>query len=127
MTHSLFKTGSYRVPAYLSPIDISGDDSEISGETELARLEGILNHIHYTKNLSDQRDKRQKKDKSTTIWNLFSEFLFFKYFGASKRPVIICEGGSDRIIYLRLAVCRTWRRDFHSKSMIRRMGTLIFC
>ena len=103
MTHSLFTTGKYIVPTLLSPLDIPGDDSSEIEETELARIQGVLNHIHYTRNLSDQRDLMDKQDYSTSIWSLYRDLLFYKYFGASEKPLIICEGVSD-YIYLKHAL-----------------------
>ncbi len=103
MTHSLFQKGSYKVPANYSPIDIADNDSEEVPEKSLNRLEGILNHIHYTKNQSDKRLWKEKHDHPTTILKLYKEFLFFKHFGWSERPVVLCEGVSDRV-YIRLAL-----------------------
>ncbi len=103
MTHSLFQKGSYKVPAHFSPIDIADNDSEEVLEKSLNRLEGVLNHIHYTKNLSDQRVWKEKHDHPTAILKLYKEFLFFKHFGQSDRPVVLCEGVSDRV-YMRMAL-----------------------
>lgn len=103
MTHSLFKTGKYKIPAKLSPMDIQDKGYKTISETSLARLEGILNHIYYIKNRTDKREWRDKQGNPTAIKNLFKKFLFFKHFGFSDKPVIFCEGSSD-IIYIKLAL-----------------------
>ena len=107
MTHSLFTTGTCSIPSNLSPIDIlECNSSEKEEETQLPhlnRLEGMLNHIHYTRNSSDQREIREKQDKPTAMWSLFHDFLFFKYFGMPHKPIVLCEGPTDRI-YIKLAL-----------------------
>jgi RNA-directed DNA polymerase len=122
MSHSLFKTGKYSIPGYLSPVDIIEHDLKRSHETELSRLEGILNYIHYTRDLSDLRDLEEKQGTltSTTIWKLFKRFLFFKNFGWLDKPVVICEGITDSI-YLKLALKRLW---VSFPALIERVGLL---
>ena len=103
MAHSLFTKGQYTVPAKSSPVDILDPSCPPQEEKDPKRLEGILNHIFYTRNLSDKRELRDKQEKSTVVWRLYKDLLFFKNFIAPEKPVIICEGPTDSI-YIKLAL-----------------------
>jgi len=103
MTYSFFNTGNYSVPGEFSPLDIPEKESNETVETKMARLEGVLNHIHYTRNISDHRDLKDKQDDPTAIWRLYRDFLYYKTFGAPDKPLVVCEGVTDSI-YLKLAL-----------------------
>lgn len=103
MAHSFFKGKTYIVHSPLSPSDRSDTPANQITETEHYRLEGILQHIHYTRDLYDHRPRRDKQDKPTAMWQLFNKFLYFRHFGIAQKPLIICEGVSDPI-YLKLAL-----------------------
>jgi RNA-directed DNA polymerase len=103
MTDKFFKTGEYEIPAQLSPLDVPEDEPTQTVESKIARLEGILNHIYYTRNFTDHRVLRDKQDKPTSIWCLYRDFIYYKHFGISDKPLVICEGVTDRI-YLNLAL-----------------------
>lgn len=103
MAHNFFHDKTYTVPSLLSPTDRFDTPSSETNETEHYRLEGILQHIHFTRDLYDQRQRREKQDHPTATWRLFNKFLYFRHFGIIKKPLIICEGVSDPI-YLKLAL-----------------------
>lgn len=126
MTYSLFKKGEYTIPSTISPFDILLCPTSPKPEKSINRLEGILNYIYYTKNWLDMRreecikkikpktkkDKKrlekekkeiQKKIENTAIGRLLKDFLFYKNFIISDKPVIICEGSTDSI-YIKWAL-----------------------
>ncbi len=113
MCHSLFMTGRYHRPIPKPPVPPEGGDAATAGPEltdKLAPLEGMLNHIHYVKNLADRRDDALKKEQPTAARRLYRDFLFYKSFVALKRPLLMCEGKTDNI-YLRHAMRRL--TDFH--------------
>jgi len=89
MAQNLFATGAYFI-----------EDEEVKS---LDRLEGILNHVHYVRDKSDQRSASEKKKAMTATRRLYRDFLFFKNFVALGLPLIVCEGKTDNI-YLRAAI-----------------------
>lgn len=103
MAHNFFHDREYHVASELSPVDIFDEPQSETDENGHHRLEGILQHIHHTRDLSDHRDRRDKQDKPTGTWRLFSKFLYFRHFGIIKKPLIICEGVSDSV-YIKLAL-----------------------
>lgn len=103
MAHGYFHDRKYVVPSLLSPTDRPDTPPGETVETEPHRLEGILQHIHYTRDLYDHCTRRDKQDNPTATWKLFNKFLYFRHFGIIKKPLIICEGVSDPI-YLKLAI-----------------------
>jgi hypothetical protein len=103
MCHKLFNTGTFEIPGALSPSHIAEDPRIEKAPSTIRRLEGILNFIHTTKNLSDHRPIIEKQDKPTSQWRTFRDFLFYKYFSAMDAPLIICEGITDSI-YLKAAL-----------------------
>ena len=103
MTHSYFATGKYYIPSDSSPVDIYDLINKSKENIGMSRLEGILNHIYYTRDQLDQRELSLKQDKPSAIRILYRDFLYYKYFGALEKPLVICEGLTDSI-YLRLAL-----------------------
>ena len=103
MCHKLFNTGTFEIPGTMSPSHIHEDPSVEPAPSTIRRLEGILNFIHTTKNLSDHRPIIEKQDKPTNQWRMFRDFLFYKYFSAMDAPLLICEGTTDSI-YLKSAL-----------------------
>lgn len=69
----------------------------------LKRLEGILNHVHYIKDMGDKRPETKKRSNPIPIRKIYREFLFFKYFVDIQRPLIVGEGKTDNI-YLSIAM-----------------------
>lgn len=107
MCHSYYKTGKYLIPSKTSPIDILSLPPDSEEKTDLNRLGGILSHIFYTRNFSDQRCLRDKQDDKSGIWRLYRDFIYFKMFGALERPLFLCEGPTDSI-YLKAAIKRLY-------------------
>ena len=105
MTHRFFTKGKYIIPSKNSPVDILDSSFPPQEENEIKKLEGILNHIFYTRALSDQRELKEKKKEQTAIWKLYEKLLFLKNFIINIKPVIICEGPTD-IIYIKQALKR---------------------
>lgn len=71
--------------------------------SNVQRLEGVLNHIHYVKDASDQREAKEKREKPSVAVKLYGELLFYKLFVILSRPLILCEGVTDSI-YLKAAL-----------------------
>jgi RNA-directed DNA polymerase len=106
MCHSLFATGTYykSVPAAL----VGGATSDPPVKhvfNTLNSIGGILAHIYQVKEHADLRKSTTKREKSTAARSLYRKFLFYKYFVALDRPVIVPEGKTDSI-YLRCAIRR---------------------
>ena len=87
MCHKLFSTGEY----YISDPDLP--------IANLNRIEGILNHVYYTKQMSEE----DKKKSPPGIQKLYREFLFYKHFVSLEKPMVLTEGKTDPI-YLRAAI-----------------------
>ena len=89
----LFLTGEYY---------ISDPENSLDG---LNKIEGILSHIHYIKDRADLREEEEKKKDPLAIRKLYRRFLFYKYFVALEKPLIVTEGKTDPI-YLRAAITK---------------------
>ena len=87
MCHKLFSTGEY----YTSDPDLS--------IANLNRIEGILNHVYYIKEMSEE----DKKTPPPGIGKLYQKFLFYKHFVSLEKPLILTEGKTDPT-YLRAAM-----------------------
>ena len=87
--HQLFSTGSYYISDPENPLE------------NLNKIEGILSHIHYIKDLADMRPETKKK--KCAIRKLYKNFLFYKHFVALEKPLIVTEGKTDPM-YLRPAI-----------------------
>ncbi len=113
MCHSLFNTGAYYRPVATSTKDASTEpDPAPESIFKLGPLEGILSHIHHVKNLVDGRDETKKKKEPTSARTLYARFLVYRYFVALNRPVIVCEGKTDKV-YLKYAIQKL--NAFHPK------------
>ena len=93
MCHSLFSTGSYYISDPETPVEA------------LNKIEGILNHINYIKDLSDPRKEQKKKNVPIAARKLYKKFLFYKHFVALEKSLIVPEGETD-VIYLRSAMMK---------------------
>lgn len=111
MVHRLLNTGSFQRK------QLSHDDkgnlltTEIPGT--LGQLNGILSFIDSVNVFNKRKDMKQS-DKENDLKQsedpdcnekVYRNFLFFKNFYASPRPLIICEGKTDNI-YLKAAIQR---------------------
>lgn len=103
MCHSLFLKGEFFFPASQEP-------------GKLSQLEGRLSYIYFTKGFgcSDFNKKNRKEEKEKArkdhvkierggISELYRKFLYYRYFIALKKPLILCEGKTDSV-YLKCAV-----------------------
>lgn len=94
MCNSIFTNGTYIwARDFAAAVPISN----------MQRLEGVLNHIHYVKDASDLREAREKREKPTVAEKLYGELLFYKNFIILTRPLILCEGVTDNM-YLKAAL-----------------------
>jgi len=94
MCYFLFQNGFYYYKNYAK------------GPSKLTRLnplEGRLGHIYNVKEKVDRRVLRDKRDKPSAMRKLYRDFLFYKYFLAWNKPLIITEGKTD-LIHLKEAV-----------------------
>lgn len=108
MCHSLFETGQY----YRSEVSQANeeDDSKPDLTDNLNPLEGILSFIYTVTKHEERRPLEEQRKSPTAIQRLYRRFLFYKYFLALERPLIVTEGKTDPI-YLREAVRS--RKAFH--------------
>ena len=102
MCHALFSKGAFFLPGNDTPATIR-------------QLEGILSHIQFIKEFgrTDEELFRQKlifenakgkeRPKLDAATELYSRFLYFCYFVALEKPLIMCEGKTDAI-YLKAAI-----------------------
>jgi retron-type reverse transcriptase len=109
MCHSLFKNGVYYYSVAGANANAPPTQEVISA---LGPIEGILSHIHHVKDSVDQRDDLQKLKCPTSFRTLYKRFLFYRYFVALERPLVICEGKTDNV-YLKLAIPKL--TAFHPK------------
>lgn len=87
----------------------------------LSQLEGMLSHIHHVRKTYETRgqttnklndtspigintpEKQKKLNLFKGAKRLYYDFLFFKFFHALEKPLIICEGVTD-FVYLKCAL-----------------------
>jgi RNA-directed DNA polymerase len=124
MCHALFSHGTFHNP---TAFEIKGNDShfwlkawililavlnsnlvKLPDETELQKselgqLQGILNYIYFLKNYKNKHCDERDIKSPDGIKKLYSNFLFFKNFYQVDRPVIFCEGKTDKI-YIKCAL-----------------------
>ncbi|MCL9685749.1 retron Ec67 family RNA-directed DNA polymerase/endonuclease [Legionella maioricensis] len=94
MCHALFSTGSFF---------LLGDQSKFG---TLQQLNGILGYIYFIKQKNHCNGGSCHKKTAIephNITNLYSRFLYFRYFIALEKPLIICEGKTD-VAYLKMAI-----------------------
>lgn len=92
MAHGLFASGSYFK---------AGEPPT----TSLNLIGGMMTHVfHVKRTVAYARitDVAEEK-KDTGVRRLYRTFLFFKYFVALSRPLLICEGKTDNI-FLKLGI-----------------------
>ena len=136
MCHSLFSKGKFFIPKQKN----EGVDKQ---EGRINQLDGILRHIHFVKNFltiyaekkeraekkkkkeekkdQDKKKKKGKKDQGEKQHNIFGfdklyhDFLYYKYFIAHEKPLIICEGETDAV-YLKCAVKQLAKQNRNTLS-----------
>ncbi|MDE0685085.1 MAG: retron Ec67 family RNA-directed DNA polymerase/endonuclease [Candidatus Poribacteria bacterium] len=89
--HQLFSTGTYYISDPENPV------------RDKNKVEGMLNHLYYIKDLADIRPDSIKKKEPLAIQELYKRFLFYKHFVTLDNPLIVTEGKTDPI-YLRIAI-----------------------
>jgi retron-type reverse transcriptase/5S rRNA maturation endonuclease (ribonuclease M5) len=112
MCHSLFSKGTFTLPNQTEPATLS-------------QLQGILSHIYFIKDFArtpEEKAKRKllleiaKKDKKRpkldSATELYSKFLYFRYFVALECPLILCEGKTDSI-YLKAAIKQLAKKNVY--------------
>ena len=105
MCHNLFQTGVYHRPiSSLSAVcDSNGEQPALELIESLNPIEGILNHIHYVKDMVDVREEIDKRKYATAARRLYAKFLKYRYFVRLEQPLIVCEGKTDST-YLKCAI-----------------------
>lgn len=112
MCHALFTRGTFYLP----------------GKTDSAtihQLEGILSHIYFIKKFSRTTEEllhwenvlenaKKNKQRATLdgVSELYSKFLYFRYFVALEKPLILCEGKTD-IVYLKAAIKQLAKKNIY--------------
>ncbi len=151
MCHSLFMTGSFTLPKlkknkikpnnfwekvclyfnkdFLNrdkkidnikePLNVENDES-----TSLNQLEGILSYIFQIKKYRNKFSVENNERTIEGIKKLYSKFLFFKKFYFLERPLIWCEGKTDKI-YLKCALqqlCKNYPQLINSTDEKRKFN-----
>ena len=109
MCDRLFSTGSY-YPDHGQ--FIRGRPIKIDLTKSIPKLEGRIEYIYRTKQISDLRESAEKKKHASAIRKLYHLLLFYKNFVALKTPLIVAEGRTD-YVYLQGAI-RTLT-DYHPR------------
>lgn len=97
MSHALFETGSYYRGDQFKPI------AEVPATTDnLEIISGMFGYVHHTKSSANKlANPESKADISGAM--LHRRFWFFRYFVTLERPLIVCEGVTDKV-YLDSAI-----------------------
>ncbi|PIE47953.1 MAG: hypothetical protein CSA42_01055 [Gammaproteobacteria bacterium] len=100
--HNLFKNGSYHV------------NNEVC--SNLNKLQGKLAYLYFIQNNKKniKIDKNEEANFGSGLNKLYRKFLFYKYFVASEKPVIVTEGATD-IGHLKLAIDALDEKDMNLK------------
>ena len=113
MCHSLFTTGEYYLSSEMvhSPRSNEIENNRITGN--LNQLNGTLNYIYHVKKTETNRvyqnpHKYKETESLIAIKKLYSRFLYYNYFHAIQKTLIITEGKTD-VIYLKCALRRLFK------------------
>ncbi|MEP9874013.1 retron Ec67 family RNA-directed DNA polymerase/endonuclease [Klebsiella sp. GW_Kp182] len=108
MVHQLFNTNEF----YLK----LSDGESLEGSQE--QLGGMLNYIYSTRKITIHHGKVKRDAKGSVLLDasdrMYADFLFYKYFVANNKPIIICEGKTD-VAYMKYAIKS---RSNHYPSLI---------
>lgn len=105
MCHELFQNNKF----YLKNIDFDNNNSEIKDKVDnkiyasLQQLEGILSFIYQIKRPHDEATTGARRANPNSITYLYRMFLFYKHFFSLDKPLIICEGKTDKT-YIKCAL-----------------------
>ena len=97
MAYHLYKNGEYFI------------DEETQGT--INQLEGrfsFINQLEWYNNKLDSNTKKLKFENLNGREKEYSQFLFYKYFFANSKPLIVTEGKTD-ITYLKAALKNLWQ------------------
>jgi RNA-directed DNA polymerase len=99
--NALFQTGAYH---RRQPVASASDETpKYEMITSLHPLEGILSYVHHVKRDEYMRENEDNVATKTPGRKLYAKLLFYKYFVALQKPMIVCEGKTDNI-YLKYAI-----------------------
>ncbi|MDO7837097.1 retron Ec67 family RNA-directed DNA polymerase/endonuclease [Sphingobium sp. HBC34] len=101
MCRTLLSTGRYHTK--LLPLEDGQDKAQPDWTTTTNPLLGIIGHIFHVKRSTDRRSEKEQRDDPDATRKLFRSFLFYRYFVAPDRPLIVGEGKTDNV-YLREAI-----------------------
>jgi RNA-directed DNA polymerase len=101
MCNSLFQNGAFHRGTLIK--DAKAGASPYETLKDFGPLEGRLSHIHHVKRSAELIKDPKAPPKATPGRKLHAKFLFYKYFIAPSRPLIVCEGKTDNI-YLKYAL-----------------------
>ena len=102
MVYNLRDKGSFFFPP--PKINLEGNAITENEIGTIEQLNGMLSFIHSV-NLQDLGKAMKKSVPLSSFEKIYHDFLFYKDFYASDKPVIICEGKTDNI-YLKAAIER---------------------
>lgn len=108
MAHNLYSTGSF----YINGIE--GELSQLEGRFEFINSIDVKNDLKY--GLNDHKNLNSHERE-------YAKFLFYKYFLASEKPIIVTEGFTDKI-HLRAALKKEHER--YSKLISKENDRFIF-
>lgn len=108
MCDALFESGKY----FRGTLPPQAPNTEPTPDmtSSLSPLEGILSYIYAITQTEERRTIQDQRQKPRAIRKIYRRFLFYKYFIALEKPLIVTEGKTDPI-YLKAAVKR--RKNFH--------------
>jgi RNA-directed DNA polymerase len=96
MCYELYKTGQF----YIDNKTQEKPENDKNMVGTLNQLEGILSFIYKIKRPYDPEKRRHNP---SAITKLYRDFLFYRHFFLTEKPIIITEGKTD-IIYLKTAL-----------------------
>jgi len=122
MAHNLFTTGSFH--RHQSPAHEVQPENKATAS--ISQLQGILSYIYMVDQFNitkivDHSKKRVEDIPLTAIERTHRDFLFYKYFYANPKTMIICEGKTDNV-YLKCAM-KKLARSYPSLATIAADGS----
>lgn len=102
MTNSLFKRGFYYID---KPNKIVGSLNQLEGKLSFINQIDWYNNKLYNKNIlpANKIDNKYENDLFNKREKYYRDFLFYKYFYAPDKPVIVTEGKTD-IMHIKAAL-----------------------
>lgn len=97
MAHSLYKNGEYYI-----------DGEELGTINQLEGRFSFINQLEWYNNKKYKESKHIRFEEMNGRELEYSKFIFYKYFFANPKPLIVTEGKTD-IRYLKAAMKSLWR------------------